>query len=56
MNHHYLILPQAIAVNFSFMFPASTAPNAMVYGQGILAIKDMVTLKTFKLVHCLIFT
>ena len=30
IDYHYLLVPQALTVNFSFMFPAAAPTNAMV--------------------------
>jgi di/tricarboxylate transporter len=37
-----MLLPQAIAVNFSYMLPAASSSNAVVFGTGYLTLKDMV--------------
>lgn len=37
-----MLLPQAIAVNFSYMLPAASSSNAVVFGTGHLTLKDMV--------------
>jgi len=42
--HPYLLLISAtIAASCAFMLPAATPPNAVVFGSGLLKIKDMVS-------------
>lgn len=42
IEYHYLLVPQALTVNFSFMFPAAAPTNAMVFASGFLQLKDMI--------------
>ena len=42
IDYHYLLVPQALTVNFSFMFPAAAPTNALVFACGYLKLKDMV--------------
>ena len=42
IEYHFLLLPQAIAVNFSYMFPAASPSNAIVYSYGYLKLSEMV--------------
>ena len=42
ISYYYVLLPQAIAVNFSYMFPAAAPSNAVVFAGGYLTLKDMV--------------
>jgi sodium-dependent dicarboxylate transporter 2/3/5 len=37
-----LMAPAAVAASFAFMLPVGTAPNAIVYGSGRVAMRDMV--------------
>jgi sodium-dependent dicarboxylate transporter 2/3/5 len=37
-----LMIPAAMAASCAFMLPVATAPNAIAYGTGEIAIKDMV--------------
>jgi sodium-dependent dicarboxylate transporter 2/3/5 len=50
------MIPAAMAASCAFMLPVATAPNAIAYGTGEIAIKDMViegTLLSF-LVSCIV--
>jgi sodium-dependent dicarboxylate transporter 2/3/5 len=37
-----LMVPAAMSASCAFMLPVATAPNAIIYGSGKLAIHDMV--------------
>ncbi|CAF0823698.1 unnamed protein product [Brachionus calyciflorus] len=41
-SYYYVLLPQAIAVNFSYMFPAAAPSNAVVFAGGYLTLTDMI--------------
>lgn len=48
-----MLLPQAIAVNFSYMFPAAAPSNAVVFAGGHLTLKDMVNIyNRFNAISC----
>lgn len=38
-----LMLATALAVNCAFMLPASTPPNAIIYGSGMVSIRELAT-------------
>lgn len=38
----YFVLPAVIGVSYAFMLPVATAPNALVFGRGLLKVSDMV--------------
>lgn len=38
-----VMLAATLAVNCAFMLPAATPPNSVIYGTGLISIKDMVT-------------
>ena len=38
----FLILPAALAGSFAFMLPTATAPNAIVFGTGLIKMKHMI--------------
>lgn len=42
ISYFFILTPQTIAVNLSYMFPSAAAPNAIVFGVGYLKLKDMV--------------
>ncbi len=42
MNPVILMLAAACASSMAFMMPVATPPNAIVYGTGRIAMKDMV--------------
>ncbi|XP_077868539.1 solute carrier family 13 member 2-like [Saccoglossus kowalevskii] len=37
----YVLMPCAILISYAFMLPVATAPNAMVFANGLLTIPDM---------------
>ena len=45
VNPLHLILPGVIACNYSYMLPAATPPNAIVYAYGHMSIMDMVIIQ-----------
>ena len=43
LNPLLLMIPCTVASSFAFMLPVATPPNAVVYTNGILNIRDMVS-------------
>ena len=41
INPYLLMIPAALSASCAFMLPVATAPNAVVYGSGIISIKEM---------------
>ena len=42
ISYYYLLISQTIAVNFSYMIPASTPSNVLVFADSSIKLKDMV--------------
>ncbi|XP_036432048.1 solute carrier family 13 member 1 isoform X2 [Colossoma macropomum] len=42
VNPLYMLIPTTLSVSFSFLFPVSNPPNAIVFAYGHLSIMDMV--------------
>lgn len=47
MSYYFLLLPQSIAINLSYMFPSATPSQALVFGIGYVKLKDMVRTNKF---------
>jgi sodium-dependent dicarboxylate transporter 2/3/5 len=47
VNPLYLVLTTTICVSYAFMLPVATAPNAIVFGYGLLKVIDMVKIGFF---------
>ncbi|KAK0417028.1 hypothetical protein QR680_012794 [Steinernema hermaphroditum] len=52
----YLAIPSAIGPSFSFMFPAATAPNAIVYETGVLRMWEMAVTGFILNILCILIT
>lgn len=42
ISYFFMLIPSAMSVNLSYMFPSATPSNAIVFGVGHIKIKDMV--------------
>ena len=41
IDHALIMVPAAMSASFAFMLPVATGPNAVVFGSGLLTIKQM---------------
>ncbi len=40
-DHRLIMVPAAMSASFAFMLPVATGPNAVIFGSGELAVKEM---------------